>query len=241
MRDHAFTTSWHGTKPGERFTPLIRLICKCAYREGGTTCLRSWAEHGKPAPSEWRWHEMDAANAINQAPWGILDPSWFHGLRELNAGEVRVFLAFVTARNASSGESAPSVAFILATTGVSRSTVTRSIAGLIKVGLLTLVRRRSGRPLDADTYRLAPALRHEEIMAAKAERERKATASPKPTSAGHNNGAPTGGARPSQDQITPDLPLEERAANMKPLAATRRQLKQGALKPIAEITGGGIK
>jgi len=205
--------------------------------------LRSWAEHGKPATSEWRWVEMDAYNAIVEAPWGIFDPSWFHGLRGLNASEFAVFLAFVTARNASSGESAPSVAFILAVTGLSRSTVTRFIAKLVKVGLLALVHKHSGRKGDADTYRLAPALRHEEIMAAKAEHKRKATdtASPKPTSAVHGNGAPTGGARPSQDPISPDLPLEERTANMKRLAATRRQLGQGALKSLDDITGGGIK
>jgi len=208
--DHAFTVIWIGAKLPERrpiTQPGEEAFCICV------VCERSWTEHGKPDESQWQWHECELAVTIAEAPWGIFDPSWFHGLRNLNASELDVFLAFVAYRNGNSGESAPSVATIFALTGVSRRSIYRCIAKLAKIGLLTLVRKRSGRKGESNVYRLPPTLRHDEIMAQV--RERKAPSErQRLTFRGSDVPVP----RPSQDRITPDLPEAERRENIKRLA-----------------------
>jgi hypothetical protein len=214
--NHPFTVIWIGDKFPDR-RPIMqpgeadRCVCE--------VCESSWAEHGRPDESQWKWHKLELAEAVVEAPWGIFDPSWFHDLRDLNASEIRVFLAFASYRNGVTGESAPGVANVVALTGVSERTTRRAIAGLVRVGLLTLLRRRSGRRGEPNVYRLAPTLRHDQIMAKVAERK----AATSPASSARPTASATGGARPSQDPISPPISAAEREAGERVLERIKRE------------------
>lgn len=219
--NHPFTVIWIGDKlPDHR--PILqageeaRCVCEI--------CERSWIEHGKPEESEWEWRACRRAEVIADAPWGVFDPSWFHYLCKMTLGEIEVFLVFVNYRNGESGESAPGVANVMALTGLSKSSADHIVSKFVKVGLLTLLRKHTGKSNEHNVYSLPPTTRHDEIMAKFA--QRKATTNPKrPSFRGNDVAVP----RPSQDAITPDLPEGDRSENL------RRLREIGAALPVKTV------
>jgi hypothetical protein len=184
----------------------------------------------KPARRRRRPTPEEMVNAIAEAPWGVFDPSFFHGLRGLNASEVMVFLAFVSYRHGVTGESQPGIANIVALTGVHRNTASRAIKRLVKVGLLTLLRKHTGKSAEHDVYSLPPTIRHDEIMANL--KKRTATAKPqRRTLHGNDVRVP----RPSQDPITTDLPEADRLANLERLAELHSKLQVKTVPPLDGI------
>ncbi len=227
--NHPFTVIWIGDKFPDR-RPIMqpgeadRCVCE--------VCERSWVDHGRPDESQWKWHKLELAEAVAEAPWGIFDPSWFHDLRDLSASEIAVFLAFASYRSAATGESAPGVANVVALTGVSERTARRAIAKLVRVGLLTLVRRRSGRKGESNVYRSAPTVRHDEIMAKLADRK----SARAPASSARPTASTTAGARPSQDPISPPISAAEREAGERVLKRIKRE---GFKPPDIALTASG--
>ncbi|MFY9739456.1 MAG: hypothetical protein WAK11_10450 [Candidatus Cybelea sp.] len=165
---------------------------------------------------------MEMHNAIAEMPFGIIDPSWLPMLSLLNPTERMVFDLFALHRNALSGLSSVPVALIQKLTRRNRSTITRAVAKLVKVGLLTLIHKHSGRKDGANVYLLPPTLRRDEIMAAKAKRERNATAtaSPKP---GATPRIEPPGAKAHADVLSAPVTAEEREAS----AAALEKIRDG--------------
>jgi hypothetical protein len=149
-----------------------------------------------------------------QQDWGEFHDAWIEMLRQvrLTRREREVFDLHVAHHNALTGESWLSEDFISKRLQISTRTVQRASAKLRACGLLTPVaseRARHPRLHESKRYRLpyteGPPRAKTAISFLSA---RKLKTTPRPS-----------GAKPSQDPITPDLPAEERAANLRRLAS----------------------
>jgi hypothetical protein len=217
--DHAFTVIWIGAKLPERrpiMQPGEEAFCICAI------CGASWNDHGEPNESQWEWrNEWDAllvrdGQEVKSPPFGIVDGTYPLRLKAADYPcEIVLLAACMVYRDQDSGLVSQSDADFAKKYGYGVSTVRRARTKLIEKRLLFPEGRHSNLSGSANSYLMPPAVN---FNASRAERRAKASAR-RPARNATNQSSSVSVARPSQDHVTADLPAEERAANLKRLAA----------------------